>query len=194
MHKTRHTHHNVYAMGMIQNIREYFHQRFLKEALQKPVSAARKRVNLNTSKTIGILFDATDHTSQTQVMDYADALRLSGKRVHLLGAVDTDHEDGSFPFPSFSRKQIDWALRPKGRAVDQFLETEFDLLVHLNSKPKLVLDFIALQAKAHLKVGPFLDQNIYDLMIDNPSCSIPEFIREMETLLHKTNTNQYAFA
>jgi len=151
-------------------------------------------MNLDRAKTIGILFDATDPGVQEQVLEYTDQLRRTGKKVSLLGAIDSKLEDGSLPFPSFSLKMLDWALRPHGRAVEQFLEEPFDLLVHLNTQAKNSLDYIAAQANAHLKVGPFLEEfSIYDLMIDHPSASIPEFIRDMEALLKKTNT-QYAHA
>jgi hypothetical protein len=151
-------------------------------------------MNLDKARSIGVLFNATDPAVQEQVLEYADQLRRKGKKVALLGAIDSHQEDGSLPFPSFSLKMLDWALRPQGRAVDQFLQEPFDLLIHLNARAKNSLDFIAAQATAHLKVGPFLeDLNIYDLMIDHENASVPEFIRDMESLLKKTNTH-YAHA
>ena len=181
-------------MGLIQNIKQYYNRRYLLAVLEGQKSGSRKPMNLDRAKTIGILFDATDPKVQEQVLEYADQLRRKGKKISLLGAVDSQQEDGSLPFPSFSLKMLDWALRPGGRAVEQFLEEPFDLLVHLNGQTKNSLDFIAAQARAHMKVGPFLEAfHIYDVMIDHADASVPEFIQDMETLLKRTNA-EYAHA
>jgi hypothetical protein len=181
-------------MGIFQNIRAYFNRKYLQEILTGKKREARKPVNLDSAKSIGILFDGTDLQVQNQILEYANELRMAGKKVVLLGALESNEEDGSLPFPSFSRKMLDWAMRPKGKAVEHFLDESFDLLIHLNAKPKTTLDFIAAQAKAHLKIGPFLEEaNIYDLMIDHENASVRDFIREMEALLKKTNT-RYAYA
>ncbi len=181
-------------MGLLKNIKQYYNRRYLLALLAGQKSGGKKPMNLDKAKTIGILFDATDPAVQEHVMEYADQLRRKGKKVTLLGAIDSQQEDGSLPFPSFSLKMLDWALRPHGRAVVQFLEEPFDLLIHLSARAKNSLDFIAAQANAQLKVGPFLEEfRIYDLMIDHVHASVPEFIRDMEALLKKTNT-QYAQA
>lgn len=179
-------------MGLLHNIKLYFNHRYLLELLEKQKPDGKKPMNLDMARSIGLLFSATDPLVQEQVLEYVDQLRRKGKKVSLLGAMDSHQEDGSLPFPSFSLKMLDWALRPQGRAVSHFLQEPFDLLIHLNAQAKNSLDFIAAQANAQLKVGPFLeDLNIYDLMIDHKNASIPEFIRDMEALLKKTNT-QYA--
>lgn len=179
-------------MGLLQNIKRYYNRRYLLAVLEGQKSGTKKPMNLDRAKTIGILFDATDLVVQEQVLDYADQLRRKGKKVSLLGAIDSQQEDGSLPFPSFSLKMLDWALRPHGRAVEQFLEEPFDLLVHLNPRAKNSLDFIAAQVRADMKVGPFLEEfYIYDVMIDHVDASIPEFILDMEALLKKTNA-EYA--
>jgi hypothetical protein len=181
-------------MGLLQNIKLYFNHRYLLQLLEKQKPVERKPMNLERARSIGVLFDATNPLVQEQVLEYADQLRRKGKKVSLLGAIDSHQEDGSLPFPSFSLKMLDWALRPQGRAVGHFLQEPFDLLVHLNAQAKNSLDFIAAQANAHLKVGPFLEElSVYDLMIDYKNASIPEFIRDMEALLNKTNT-RYAHA
>ena len=176
-------------MSVFQTIRLGFHRRALQRILDTPFKGTRKRLNLDRASTIGILFDGSDPDRQQAVLDYNDTLRLKyHKKVQLLGFVDSDQEDGSLPFPSFSRKQVDWAFRPKGRAVEQFLESSYDLLILLHPTAHLILDFVAAQAQAHLKVGPFSEEaTIYDLMIDHPNASIPQFIKEMEQLLKKTN-------
>lgn len=181
-------------MGILHNIRVYFNRKYLREIIAGLKRGARKPVNLENARLIGILFDGTDLEVQNQILDYANELRMAGKKVVLLGALDSNEEDGSLPFPSFSRKMLDWALRPKGKAVEHFLEESFDLLIHINAQPKAPLDFVAAQAKAHLKIGPFIEEErIYDLMIDHKNASVREFIREMEALLKKTNI-RYAIA
>jgi len=178
-------------MGALQNIRLGFRRRALLRILGDVAGISKKRLNLDTASTVGLLFDGTNPEVQQAVLDYNDTLRIQyKKKVQMLGFVDIDREDTSLPFPSFSRKQMDWALRPTGKAVEQFLQPSYDLLIVLSPLPHPVLEFVAAQVKAHLKVGPFSDDApVFDVMIDHPNASIPQFIREIETLLKKTNSN-----
>lgn len=177
-------------MGVLRNIRLGFRQRALQRILSDASRATKKRLNLDSATIVGLLFDGTSPEVQQAVMDYNDTLRLKyKKKVQMLGFMDIDQEDTSLPFPSFSRKQLDWALRPKGKSVAQFLESSFDILIVLSPAPNPVLEFVAAESKAHLKVGPFSeDMAVFDVMIDHPTASIPQFIREMEALLKKTNS------
>ncbi len=176
-------------MALFESFRLGVRQRSLQRILDKAPHAPKKRMNLDSAASVGILFDGTDPARQQSVADYYDTLRLKqGKKVQLLGFVDSEQEDGSLPFPSFSRKQLDWAFRPQGRAVELFLQTPFDLLILLHTTPHPVLEYVAAQATASLKVGPVAGETrIFDLMIDHPDASIPTFVREMEALLKKTN-------
>lgn len=180
-------------MSLLQNFRNHFFQRALKQqAKQNPT--VRHSVSFNDAQSIGLLFDATDLDEREVVFQYAEALRDRHKRIKLLGFFDSLVEDSNFTFKYFNRKKLDWAQRPIGENVQEFAAQPFDLMIHLGTTAKPPLDYIAAISKAHLRVGPYSDNTFcYDLMIDSGSNkNLKDFIQQMESILEKTSTRHEA--
>ena len=77
-------------MALFESFRLGVRQRSLQRILDKAPHASKKRTNLDSASSVGILFDGTDPARQQSVADYYDALRLKqGKKVQLLGFVDS---------------------------------------------------------------------------------------------------------
>ncbi|NUQ22585.1 MAG: hypothetical protein HUU34_01435 [Saprospiraceae bacterium] len=171
------------------NIQSFFHQRFLSQQLAK-LRRERKPVNLDSAQTVGLLFDASSLTARSVVIQYADELRGRNKRVRMLGYLEGHPDTGEFAFPCFSQKQLDWALCPKSKAVDEFLAQPLDVLLMMPPGQQPWLEYIAALSTAHLKVGPYTNHTYcFDVMIDMPAENdLKQFIRQVEQLLKKTNT------
>ncbi len=171
------------------NIQLFFHHRFLSQQVAK-LRRERKPVNLDSAQTVGLIFDGSSLSNRQAVMEYADELRNRGKRVKMLGYLEGHPDTGEFAFPCFSQKQLDWALRPKSSAVDEFLARPVDVLIALPPAQLPWLEYIAALSTAHLKVGPVTNHtDCFDVMIDMPANNdIRQFIRQVEQLLKKTNT------
>ena len=173
-----------------QNMRKYFFWYFLKEQLKKRRAKKSKQlVNLEKAKSIGILFDATDLDQRKTVLHYADTLRKKRKQVRLLGFFDNKLKDNNFTFWHFNKKNIDWAFRPKGKDIEDFIDQPFDLMINLNPESKYYSEYISALSNASFKVGPFTENTFcYDLMIDTSKrTNLNHFIDQMEGLLKKTN-------
>lgn len=181
-------------MGMIQQIKMYFHRKSFNQLLKARPKRLRSLVNLDSAKMIGVLFQATELSERTVVMQFAKQLRENGKHVKLLGYFDTPQHDTNFTFHYFNVKQVDWANRPKADSVNEFLEHDFDLLITAQTRTDLVSEYIAGLTNAALKVGPCTENNqCYDLMIDTPAnTQLQHFIDQLERLLKKTNTKHAA--
>jgi hypothetical protein len=176
-------------MKIIQQIRSYFRDNSLKSKLKLLKPTSRKCVSFEEAQTVGLIFDATDTDKRQTALHYAEKLSKSGKKVKLLGFFDSKQDSPDFTFGYFSRKNIDWALRPGGKSVESFLQGAYDILITLNPLSNQHLEYISALSNAHLKIGPSTDNlYCYDLMIDvRNKNSVLDFIREMELLLTKTN-------
>lgn len=181
-------------MSIIRNIQTYFRNSSLKSKLKLQNRQARKKVNFEEAQTVGLIFDATDNDKRQTALTYAEKLSKLGKKVKLLGFFDSKQESAEFTFGYFSRKNIDWALRPTGKSVESFLQGAYDILITLNPLTDQHAEYISALANAHLKIGPSTENiDSYDLMIDvRNKNSVMDFIREMEHLLTKTNTKHGA--
>lgn len=172
-------------MRIIERIKERTYQRSL------PVHAARSQGaiprTLADAKRIGIHFDATQIDHRQQVIRYAEQLRKQGKSVELLGFIPQVDKEATFSFNFYTSKQIDWAKRPKGEAVAQFLGQSFDAFICLFARTSLSTEFIAVHSPARLKIGPVAQhRDCYDLMLDMGANSTPtQIIKLYEAIFAK---------
>lgn len=176
-------------MGLLDNIRLYVHNRSLQQRLNERPVVPLKHVSLASAKTVGLFFDGTEIEQQHIAQAFAEKLKSQGKQVRLLAYLHLDVADGDFPFPSFTKKQVDWAMRPKAPALDDFLNHPFDLFFCLSTRSDILSDYVALLVRAGLKVGPVSEKTTaYDLMVDaKPNLGLERFIQQTMAILEKTN-------
>lgn len=173
-------------MGIFQRIQAYFYNKSLPaRSVRNKAKAVR---NLDDARTIAILFNATDVDERTAVLRYADKLRKQNKQVSLLGFIAVVDKEATFPFEFFTQKDIDWANRPKGAAVQAFIAQGYDAFINLHVQTARHTESIALQVPAGLKIGPVAAHpDAYDLMIDLPvKAKLSTMIQQYEWVLEKT--------
>lgn len=182
-------------MSFMQDIKMWAYRRSLKQQLRhRQEPTGKGEANLNNAETVGILFDATELSVRDVVLEYAEKLRKRSKRVKLLGYFDDLTDSENYPFDYYNRRQVDWAFRPAGQKVQDFLKHDFDLLMNINTVSLVHTEYIAALSNAKLRVGPFTEHTYcYDLMIDlDPRSGLKQFIEQAETLLGKTNIKHEA--
>lgn len=181
-------------MSLIKNIRTAFYNRSLQRRLKANAGQDRQAVDFQSATRIGLLFDATELDERETALAYAKSLKQRGKKVKTLGFFDNKLDNPNFTFPHFNRKDIDWAGRPGGEAVETFLQQKMDIFINLATKTTSYTEYIAALAKAPLRVGPCTDQtSSYEVMIDlaGPK-TLEAFIKEAEKILKITNTRHEA--
>ena len=104
--------------------REYFLQKMIKK-----IDLKRRTVTFESAQTIGIMFDATELNHKEVVMQFSKKLREKNKKVKLLGFFNNKHDVNSYSFKAFNRNEVDWLMRPKSEAVENFNKSTFDLLI-----------------------------------------------------------------
>jgi len=181
-------------MGFTQKFRLFFHRNSIKNQLkQRSGTNTRKAGNFEKASHIGILFNATDLDERKKVTKYADQLRKKGKRVHLLAFINNRTETSNFTFDYFNLKQVDWAMRPSGPAVRDFMDQKFDVLLNLSRKSDIYFEYICTLSKAKLRVGPVAENTqAYDLMMDVPKpVDFLSYTQKIEELLMKTSVSYH---
>lgn len=182
-------------MSAISDARLFFHNYSLKKQLKaKKSPRLRKRVNLSSAKTVGILFDATELDDRNTVLKYAKRLKELKKKVSLLGFFNNKIDAENYTFKHINLKNIDWALRPTGEDVKAFMKDSFDVFINADPKTQIHSEYIAALSEAHLKVGPCTENTYcYDLMIDlGKSMDLNKFLQQVDFLMEKTNTRHEA--
>jgi hypothetical protein len=178
-------------MKVLQTLRRQMHRRALQRELTRSPHDFCEMEGLQPSdaKAIALLFDATRADSRRIVEDFAQILRVRGKKVTLFAFFDSPNL-GGFPFKTFKPQEVNWFGKPKSGQVEHFLNEPFDVLIGCWLGEHLALEWVASLSKAKFKVMPFSeDLNDFDLIIDTKNKDLQQYISQVNYFIHRTNRN-----
>ena len=151
-------------------------------------------MNMSDAKTVGILFDATDHENFDLVKKYIIYLKDMKKRVKAIGFYNQKQTPpmaySKIEYDFFTIKDLNWYNFPDNIYVRNFIEEEYDILLDLNIYDSFPLKYVSIVSKAKFKVGKKSEQNssTFDLMIDaDASKGIKYFLRNIDAYLFIIN-------
>lgn len=127
--------------------------------------------NFDTAKSAGIIFNAMHQQSYITSKGFITSLRKRGMRVRGLGYVANQEAIEYFPMHDgirfFSIRNNNWFLMPQNPDVQEFIDSNFDLLIDLTLKDLLPIKHIISVTNAKLKLGNNMDcLDLYDFLID----------------------------
>jgi hypothetical protein len=172
-------------MSFLLKMRQRFFKKKLPTALPENASP-RKITTIESAKTIGILFDATDKINRETIVEYANQLARNGKKVRLLGFMNFSDKKmpvEDLPFVHFNQKNINWWGKPTSEKADVFCKEKFDLLLCLFSGENRPLEWLTARASARMKAGGALKyyQNLdITIELNESKNNASELIRQLE--------------
>lgn len=186
-------------MSLKHSIKKSFGRFFLKRELGNG-DRNKAFYNLQDAKTIGILYCYSTPEDFELLKKYVIYLKECKKKVKVLVYFDMYQEPGNLSYSKveyefFTRKDLNWHLKPDNIYINNFIEEERDVLIDLNISGALPMQFIANKAKARFKIGKFSDEgkNVYDMLIDaDPSKSFKYFLAQVDTYLSMINKKESA--
>lgn len=139
--------------------------------------------NLETAKSIGIIFDTTDKDSYETARSFAKYLAEKKIRFQGIGFADSKEVISFYStytgFGFFSKKDVSWSGLPESHNVRDFINEKMDILVDLSIRENSYLTMILALSKASFRVGSFQkNTDYYDLMIDISKNPKPEYLLE----------------
>lgn len=178
-------------MRILKKWQAQLHDHFLAKQLSQ-MRRNQQPVTFEEAQSIGLLFDATELDNRNFVQAYAEQLKKKGKKVKLLAFLNETKQQNQFTFAHFSRKEIDWLMRPKGDAVETFVKTPFDYLINLYESGKKPLEYISILSQAHLKVGTYpIKHGGFDLVIEmQEEHQLSHFVKQLDYFFKRLNSNQ----
>lgn len=169
-------------MKLIENIKKTYGKR----ELTKLVSY-RKRIEckgFQNAKNIGIIYDATHEHSFKSVKALMESIKKYDKTVKSLGYANLS-ELANFhiqpkEFDFFCNKDLNWYKKPVETGVENFCNTEYDILIDLSLEDLLPLQFVVAMSMAKFKTGRYSKTNIqfFDMLIDISENASMEFLIE----------------
>lgn len=148
-------------------IASYLLSREIRQSKRKGIS-----VSLEAATTIGIVYDSSNEKVYELIKKTVKDLRAIQKDVLALGYYDKKElppmRFAKLGMDFFTRKSLNWQLKPSGSVVTNFISLPFDILIILHSESNIPIRYIAAHSKAHFKIGKFdsRNENVCDLLID----------------------------
>jgi hypothetical protein len=142
-------------------------EKYAYRKLRHRLESVRRTVQipqLETAKKVGVLWQPSQSDGFRYLHDYFSHSKVIFRNLCVYDNGAASLATGS---NSVNKKDLDWFGLPKSTTVDQFIETEFDLLLNLALKQNFVLDYITALSRAKFKVGWSKGKNNYfDLNIN----------------------------
>ena len=154
-------------MKLWDDIRNYFYKRNLAERVAG-LKVERVIINLDDTKTVGIIYDSTNPDNDIIITKFAGGLRKDGKTVDILGFVNDKKIDHKADIIVFNSKNLAWTRVPVDERVEAFAGKNFDILLACFIGENFPLEYVAAISNARWRVGVY-DENKtdrYDMMIN----------------------------
>ena len=139
--------------------------------------------NFNTARSVGLLFDATDHENYETARSFTKFLSEKKIRIFGLGFADSKEVMNFYQyytgFHFFTIKDSNWQGIPSNHNINDFINEKIDILIDLHLSENFQLDYINAMSKASFKIGPYTpDSSKYDFMIDIKANPTADFLCE----------------
>lgn len=133
---------------------------------RKDSSFARRNVNYDDAKKIGVLIYNPDRELNNRINLFIKGMLHEGKSVEILCYTSKKNPIYyDFPCFYFSSKDIDWKGDFKREAINKFIKTDFDYLYSINILPFLPFSIILKKSRAMFRIGKFDEKTDLDMMI-----------------------------
>ena len=158
-------------IGFLKTPREKIGRYILNKNLSK---LKRKRIvhNLESAKTIGLLYDATDEQEYAVICELVKNFQNENKIVKALGYLNYNiiphYCIPKLSFDYFIMKDIGFFYIPNNTFVDDFIKNDFDILIDLSIMDFFPFQYISGMSKAKFKVGRDGENHskYYDFMLN----------------------------
>jgi hypothetical protein len=107
----------------------------------------------------------------------------------LLAYIDLPKVPDVLGFDAFCKKDLNWAMVPKGAVFENFLAQEYDILLCLYQESPEGLEFIAEATAAVIKAGFYKSDDAFqpDLMVHNKNKDFFKILNQLDELLKRIN-------
>ena len=128
-------------------------------------------IPFSKAKKIGILYDSTSERNYEIVKKFVKDIRAQQKDVLALGYYNKKElppmRFSKLGLDFFTKKSLNWHLKPHSTVINNFINADFDILINLNIEKNFPLKYISARSKAKFKIGKYDKKNtpFCDLMI-----------------------------
>jgi len=158
----------------------YIKEFFVKKSLKNNLHIVKNEVFSRNVQTIGLLIDESKFRHSKDLIKELVLLKIAPENIKVVAYRGKLKKDKTYSRPTFCKKQINWRGEFTEEFLNEFTETEFDLLISYYEIEKPVLMMITSKSKAKFKVGfSSVDKRLNRWMIDTEMGNYKLFVTEL---------------
>lgn len=184
---------------MLEGIKKWMWKRRLSQE-EKQVKRRLASKTFSNARKIGLMGFVENEEDQKKLEEYMHKLQNQGKEVYML-VFTASREVPHFCMPKLSvdyvpAKLVNWYQVPQGKAVKEFRQKPFDILIDLCLVHRPEHLFVSATSAASMKIGLYGKSMVryYDFMISTkPSGhnAFEQYVRSIEKYLSQINPTNH---
>lgn len=158
----------------------YIKEFFVKKSLNVNLNNEKSGVFTKNIQTIGLLIDESFFESSEALIKEITLQGIALENIKVLAYREEFKEKEAYPRPTFGKKHINWNGEITESFLNEFINSEFDLLLSYYDVENIFLMLITSKSKAKFKIGfSAVDQNLSRLMINTELGNYKLFVSEL---------------
>lgn len=158
----------------------YIKEFFVKKSLKNNLHNLKNEVFTSNIQTVGLLIDESKFRHSKELAKELVLHGIAAEKIKIVAFRDKFKKKKTYSRPTFGKKQINWQGQIAEDFLNEFIETEFDLLISYYEVEKAILMLVTSKSNAKFKVGfSSIDKNINRWMIDTEITNYKLFISEL---------------
>ncbi|MEO7978940.1 hypothetical protein [Flavobacterium sp.] len=159
---------------------------FVKKSLKNNLDNVKNEVFNKDIKTIGLLIDEDKFSHSKELINELTSHGIADKDIRIVVYKNKFNKEMIYSFPTFGKTHIDWKGHIRETFLNEFIETEFDLLISYYNFENSILMMVTAQSKAKFKVGfSSVDKRLNRWMINTDLENYNLFVFELFKYLKK---------
>ncbi|MBF4505537.1 hypothetical protein IRZ83_02590 [Flavobacterium sp. JLP] len=158
----------------------YIKEFFVKKSLKNNLHNVKNEVFTSNVQTIGLLVDESKFRHSTELINELVQHGIAPENIKIVAYREKFEKKKEYSRPTFGKKHIDWKGDIAENFLNEFTETEFDLLISYYEIEKSILMLVTSKSKAKFKLGfSSVDQRINRWMINTDMENYNLFVSEL---------------
>ncbi|UUW07358.1 hypothetical protein NLG42_14715 [Flavobacterium plurextorum] len=158
----------------------YIKEFFVKKSLKNNLNNLKNEVFTSNVQTIGLLVDESKFQYSKELIKELTLYGIASENIKIVAYRDKFKVKETYSVPTFGKNHINWKGEITENFLNEFIETEFDLLISYYEIEKAILMIITNSSKARFKVGfASVDNRLNRWMIKTEIENYKLFIKEL---------------
>lgn len=153
---------------------------WVKKIVKKSLSNLKHTVSNNSIKSIGIIIDENYFNKKEELIQELVKNSIDKQQIQILVFRDLIKKNETFNYSTFSYKDLNWNATFDKNEINDFINSDFDLLISYYDVEKAPLLQITYLSKAKFKTGfESIDKRLNQFMIATQLEYYKVFIQEL---------------